>query len=343
MKILIRLGIAFLLAICAPVHDRVAAQPYPPICNVMDYLNSTGPQPPSLPSQFSTTIQAYIFSFNKEIVVREYFDEINDRGRLEFSSGVWTGYGIFDYNLQEVFLYNSREECVARRINVNNRFQRSTFGFTVVNGSVHIGTVSDFFQLAKNDTRYTLYKGTDEIRGVECDHWQSCHVSENRSYILDYYFTRNNSLSNWTSAFKNDPVPVQISLNGTRNGLPVQNVYSFVGFNSGQDSVPDEVFQLPTGTVCRGRIPGQDVPRLPNFFFTHIEAINEAMQKSTIITVREERKWKGRGGRGGGGEGELGEARSDWRRERREVEEESVGRGRESWEGGSLGEIVRGG
>ena len=35
MKILIRLGIAFLLAICAPVHDRVAAQPYPPICNVM--------------------------------------------------------------------------------------------------------------------------------------------------------------------------------------------------------------------------------------------------------------------------------------------------------------------
>ena len=309
MRILVRLGVVFLLAVCAPFHDRAAAQPYPPICNVTDYQNRTGPQLPSLPSQFSTTIQAYIFSLSKEIVVREYFDEINNRGRLEFSSTGRTGYGIFDYGQQEIFLFKSNEDCVVRKINVNNRFLRETFGFTVVNGSVHIGTVSDFFRLAKNDTRYIRYEGPDEIRGVECDHWQTCHVSENRSYILDYYFTRKNSVFNWTSAFDNDPIPVQISLNGTHNnGTPVQNVYSFVGFNSGQDSVPDEVFRLPTGMVCRGRIPGQDVPRLPNFFSTHVESINEDRQTSRIFTVREERKWEGRGGG-------LGEGRREWRRE----------------------------
>ena len=307
-------SLAWLLVVCCTTTLYGAHGQTTPVCNRDDYTGDTGPAPPSLPRQFSTTIQAVISSYSNEIVVREYFDEINNRGRLEYSSNGSSGYGIFDYDLQEIFLlpdFRTGEECAVRRIAQNDSFLRQTFGFTNVNGSVHIGTVSDFFRLA--DTQYVRYVGAEEVRGIPCDRWQACSVSGNRSYVIDYYFS-NNSISNWTSAFRNDPVPVQISLNGTNGERPVYNLYTFVGFNSGPDSVPDEMFQLPTGIVCRGRIPGQDVPLLPNFFSTYIEAVDEDSQRVSVFRVMEGGREEGRrekrvseaGGRegrkGGGGE-----------------------------------------
>ena len=273
-----------------------------PVCDPAQYAGDPSKPIPRLPSQFSTVVEANILGSSSgttfEIGVREYFDQVGNRGRLEYSSRGIFAYGIFDYNLQEVFLLPDMltgEDCVVRRIAQGEQLLERTFGFTVQNGSVHIGRVSDFFQLT--DAVAINYIGQEYVRGIPCDYWQSCHVLNTSSYTVDYFFSRNDS--GWMSAYGDDPVPVQIIVNGTApnfNGpgpnmnrssdfRNVINIYTFITFNSGPDSVPDEVFAQPIGVACKGRIPGQVLPLLPNYFSTYIESVDETQQTTSIVRV----------------------------------------------------------
>lgn len=262
---------------CDPSQAEAVSKPFPP-----------------LPQQFSTTIEANILSKNMEISVRDYFDEIGNRGRMEISRNGGFSYAVFDYGLQEVFLLpdflsESGEDCVVRKIAEDNNFVSVTFGFTLQNGSVHIGTASHFFSIANFSA--LRYMGNDEpIRGIPCDHWQSCYSTDSSSYTIDYYFSRTDA--DWMSAYRDDPVPVQIILNGVRENEDedgfhnVTNIYSFVAFNAGPDAVPDDVFKIPTGVSCKGRILGQALPMLPNFFSTYIESVYGRTKTVYVARVR---------------------------------------------------------
>jgi hypothetical protein len=256
-----------------------------PVCDPSAYSDPSTPVP-TLPSQFSTVVEANLLNSNEEVIVREYFDEIKNRGRLELTTPRYDGYALFDYDLQEIFLlpdFDTEEDCVVRKIAQSDTFVMNTFGFRLQNGSVHIGTVSDYFQLA--NTSAILYLGEESVRGIPCNHWQTCTVSNNGSYLIDYYFSRADT--NWTSAFNDDPVPVQITVSGNlfKQGLErnITNIYTFIAFNAGPDSVPDEVFRPPTGVSCKGQTPGQPLPLLPNYFSTYIEAVNEDEQTVNIV------------------------------------------------------------
>lgn len=246
---------------------------------------------PSLPQQFSTTVQAVVqdstskrFNNASEISVREYFDEIGNRGRLEYAFNGSAGYVIFDYDLREVFYIDQvSSDCFVNLTTPDNPTLNRTFGFRVVDGAPHIGTVSQYFQI-NNDSNIT-YIGPTDIRGIPCNQWRTCYVSDNKSYTIDYYFTR----EDWISAYLNDPVPVQIVLNGTKQDYEsgkigqLTNIYTFVDFNSGTDSVPDEVFTVPQGLACRGRLPGTSLPQFPQFFSASIESVFE---ETKYILVR---------------------------------------------------------
>lgn len=288
-----------LVLVCAPT---IASGRPPQVCDPSQTEPLSKPFP-NLPKQFSTTIEANIFSRKMEISVRDYFDEIGNRGRLEISRNGSFGYAVFDYDLQEVFLLpdlfsESEEECVVRKIAEENDFVRVTFGFTLQNGSVHIGTTSDFFSLNTAYSSTPRYIGNNKsIRGIPCDQWQSCYSSNSSSYTIDYYFSRTDV--DWTSAYRDDPVPVQIVLDGVRENEDggfhnVTNTYSFVAFNAGPDAVPDDLFKIPTGVSCKGRIPGQALPMLPDFFSTYIESVSEETQtvyvnKVSVARVRRDR------------------------------------------------------
>lgn len=283
VNVLLVLGCALMTAsghlpqVCDPSRMEAVSKPFP-----------------TLPKQFSTTIEANIFSKKMEISVREYFDEIGNRGRMEISRNGSFSYGVFDYASEELFMLpdffsESDEECVVRKIAEENDFVRVTFGFTLQNGSVHIGTASEFFSFAYSASTLKYIGNDESIRGIPCDHWQTCYSSNSSSYTIDYYFSRTDAY--WTSAYRDDPVPVQIVLDGVReedeDGFRnVTNIYSFIAFNAGPDAVPDDLFKIPTGVSCKGRIPGQALPMLPDFFSTYIESVYEETQTVYVARVR---------------------------------------------------------
>ena len=266
----------------------------PQFCDPTQFTQAPDPPVPSqLPEQFSTTVQAVIaagedLDDTREITVREYFDGVGNRGRLEFAAnGTW-GYYIYDYNNAELFVINA-SGCSVQKIDENNTIVMVTFGFSVEGGSPHIGTVSHFFQ---TDQGNFTFMGPETVRGIPCNRWQSCFVFADRSYTIDYYFSRTDT--DWTSAYGDDPIPIMIIVNGTRedsddNGSTsireVKNIYTFVDFNGGQDSVPDDVFQVPTGLVCKDRISGLPLPSLPIYFTAFIEVVDENNRTVRIYKV----------------------------------------------------------
>ena len=262
----------------------VCAQPMP-LCNQSVYNTSPNPPIPNLPRQFSAVIEANYLQSNQSVLAREYFDEIGNRGRFEINSdsdGSMT-IGIFDFNLNEVFLI-TRGGCTVQKADAPSPQISQFFGFRVENGTVLIGTVANFFRLNSNTS--ANYLGQEDVRGISCDHWQTCTVMEDKSYTLDYYF----STAYWTFAANpnRSQIPVQVILEGWRDdGAYINHVYSFVDFVSGPRSVPNGVFMVPTGLACRGRIPGQPLPSLPDsgFFTTYIESVLQPRQTASVVRV----------------------------------------------------------
>ena len=266
----------------------VCAQPMP-LCNQSLYNTSPNPPIPNLPRQFSAVIEANYLQSNQSVLVREYFDEIGNRGRFEINSDSDgnTILGIFDYNLNEVFLIpdiDTGDGCTVRRANAPSPQISQFFGFRVENGTVLIGTVAHFFRLNSNTS--ANYLGQEDVRGILCDRWQTCTVRGSKSYTLDYYFST--TYWNFAANPNGSQIPVQVILQGWRDdGGYLNHVYSFVDFVSGPQSVPNGIFMVPTGLACRGRIPGQPLPSLPNsgFFTTYIESVFQARQSASVVRV----------------------------------------------------------
>lgn len=245
----------------------------PQLCNPSQQGEVTKPIP-QLPKQFSATVEANILSAGVEISLRHYSD--GNRGRIDVSREGNFGYIVYNYDSQEAFLLPDRssepvEECVVRRLAPKSEHaklrRRLNYGWTVQNGSVFVRTMPDGF----SGSRFAVYMGNETVRGIPCDHWHTCAIVNSGTYTIDYYFSNDMA---WTSAYGDDPAPVQLILNGSR----VEAIYSYIAFNAGPESVPDEVFKIPTGVSCKGRTPGQPLPVLPNFFSTYIETVDENEQ-----------------------------------------------------------------
>ena len=288
-----------LLAAVAVLCRAVLSQPilfsgmgsggqYEPVCDPQSYSQTPAVPLPSLPDQFSTVIEGNIAQFNSSFIIAELYDDPGNRGRFEFIIGQ-TGQkevAIFDYDDGEAFLIPDARggtACGVRSLTDSSEFVNRSFGITHVNGSVHIGTVTNLFQLALNES--AVYYGVETVRGIPCNHWQTCHVLENNSYTLDYYFV---ATEDWQYVFSGETIPVQIKLSGTRiidNGTldVMDHVYSYIAFQSGPDAVPDSAFQVPTGLPCKGRLAGKDLPTAPPFFSMLIETLDNP---NSIGTVR---------------------------------------------------------
>ena len=259
---------------------------YTPVCYPQEYEQTPNPPFPTLPDQFSTVIEANILNRNSSFLAVEHYDYPGNRGRLEtiFRGIDSRELAIFDYNLGEVFLIPDLERslpCGVQLLTGPSRLLNESFGITYVNGKVHIGTVSQLFDLAVNES--AQYMGVESIRGIPCNHWQTCHIFEDESYTLDYYFV---SSQDWNYFFPAQTIPIQIVLNGSRflNGTTDEfmDVYSFIAFHSGPSAVPDSVFEVPTGLPCLGRIAGKELPDVPPFFSMKIETLDIPNTISTV-------------------------------------------------------------
>jgi hypothetical protein len=257
-----------------------------PVCDP----NYTGPPSiplPNLPAQFSAVIEANLGQENSTTNVREYFDGVGNRGRFEITRYGLKTVGIFYYDDGEIFRISDGDTCEVSLIadpSTRSLFTETPiFGFLdSANGSVHIGTVRDFFQLRNNNATWL---GVEVVRGIPCNRWQTCTVLENNSYTLDYYF----ATENWDFAQGNGATPVQVILNALiiRKGVTesLNHIYSFVSFDTGPRSVPDEAFTVPFGLICSGRTAGLPIPSLPEYFSATIEAVQRTTSSALVYKV----------------------------------------------------------
>lgn len=249
------------------------------VCDEDDYnLLPTDPPLPQLPDQYYLAVEAVLES-GRTIFAEEYFDAVGNRGRFDHTSGGYTVKSISDYTLKETFVFPNvvtGDDCTVSILSTNTT-DRFIFGIVPgENNTVHIGSPSTVFYPPFVNQSKALYCGINETaRGIRAHKWKLCFNSENRSYTFNYYFT-NDSL--WDTPYQEQgPVPIAIELAGWRtNGtqyFDINHQYSFVNYRSGPQAVEDEVFNIPFGLVCKGRLPGQLFPQLPAFFSTAIQRI----------------------------------------------------------------------
>lgn len=259
------------------------------LCNPEDYNMQTPSMPfPTLPSQFSTLIEATFNEYNVTSLAVEHYDYPGNRARLDIyyrkDSQKEKDISIIDYNKDEVILIPDRNRgkaCSVQTISGNEDYD-SPFGVTTVNGSIHVMSAGAIYEVAGNSS--VMYMGVDTVRGIQCNHWQACHVDDdNSSYLVDYYF----AASNWEFALsgetEGETVPIQIEVNYLYDGLVETYVYSFIAFHSGPDAVSDSTFAVPTGLPCVGRPAGKDLPSPPQYFSMLIESQENPM---SIVTAK---------------------------------------------------------
>ena len=261
------------------------------ICDPVDFVPKFADPPlPDIPNQFAATIEGNLLRKSQSRIITEYYDQVGDRGKIEFDFNGTKTTGIYDYTLGEVFIMPDPQggDCRVYETTPNAPFLAQIFGFNEMNGTVHIGSPAAFLEQIRENSS-TIYQGPDVIRGIPVYHWQSCVALPNNSYLVNYYFA---SQSNWTYGAQVDMsvmIPVEFNLNAsfsTRRGIDnAYNVYSFINFQSGPESVPDDAFQVPSGLACKGRLPGQSLPTLSDTFFARIEVLTEYKGSPVVATV----------------------------------------------------------
>ena len=262
------------------------------VCDPNNYGTNPGPDIPALPQQFSVHVEANILNKNRITWIHEFFDEVNNRGRFSFFSEGMRERAIYDYDNNEIFVFpdaRNGRECTVYPL-AESRFINFTFGLTRLNGSIHIGTARQFLEFLDDDTSIQYRGLNNTVRGVPALQWDACLNNDNVSMIVSYYY----NMEDWSYPTVADPsgsdmILSQIVVRGVsffNNSVSnFYHVYSFFGFHSGPDSVPDNVFRVPTGMACIGRVPGMDVPEVPRFFSTYIERLDNSMNQIGIIRV----------------------------------------------------------
>ncbi len=262
------------------------------VCNPDDFGVNSGPTIPPLPQQFSLHVEANILNKNRITWIHEFFDEIGNRGRINFVNDGVRETVIYDYTNNEIFLFPNVDDgtdCSVFPL-AESRFINFTFGLTRVNGSIHIGSGRNFLEFLSDDTPISFIGENRTVRGVPALQWDACISNDNISLIASYYY----NVEDWSYPTISDPsasnmVLSQIVVRGVsffNNTLSnFYHVYSIFGYHAGPDSVPDRVFRVPTGLACVGRIPGLAVPEAPRFFSTYAERIEKSMNRVSVVRV----------------------------------------------------------
>ena len=244
------------------------------------------PSLPNITNQFTTRVEANIENRGYTVTLVEYYDEPNNRGRLDFSrSGRRTLTLIYTYTDNQWFSING-SVCTAHLLSPNVTFQAFPVTFDS-QGNAHIRGVADILRFGRqyNET----YVGREIVRGITADHWRSCMTTRRGGNMsLDWYF----AAANWTTTSDGTPVRLVIegvdpdrnsASNGSVGSHYFKHSYEFVFFTPGQ--ADNELFQIPHGLFCDGSQVAKNLPPVPNQFFARlqaIDAINNTVQEFSV-------------------------------------------------------------
>ncbi|XP_046544825.1 uncharacterized protein LOC124255033 isoform X2 [Haliotis rubra] len=218
------------------------------------------PRLPILPSEFEVHVEGTIIDQSMTVTADEYVSVIIGASSLQVTQGGNSETVILNTNTNESYhIFDS--ECTV--------YNRSTDVVDVLNGgSSGMSSMPHTYSTAsvlKFAQKYgEVYKGQKTVRGISCDHWQSCMYWGflGVNFTLDYYF----SVSNWTTADGSPRIPVRAEIIGYQNLLgpgpdsSFHHIYDYTGFKSYLTDIT--VFQTPVGVACEGRRQTRRMPQL---------------------------------------------------------------------------------
>ena len=285
-------GLWCLLAIACTAAAQ-SAEPF--ICSAPRPAPNSPPLP-DLPNRFTARIEANIVNRGYTVDVVEYYDEPENRGRLEISgprlrNGRSFGGSTIIYtfaDMQSFRINNTDSTCKAQTISATNRF--NPFRPSIdAQGNAHIRGAADLFRFGKQFGE--TYMGRDvAVRGIAADRWRSCmNTTFGGNMTIDWYFAS----ANWTTTAVGQPLRAVIE--GVNPMFDPQtrmanfsvlhyfkHYYDFTVFAVGQ---PDSsLFQIPKGIFCDGGKVARNLPNVPNSFSVRFQSF--AGQEITHAQVR---------------------------------------------------------
>lgn len=262
------------------------------------------PQPnaPSLPNitdQFTATVIANIQTKGYTMTMKEYYDDVNNRGRLETTNpSGQTLTRIYTFTDKQWYQING-SDCTVHDLSPDSFL---AFPATFDNqGNAHIRGVADILNFGRQ--YHDVYVGQDTVRGMGVDHWKACQTDDfgQETMSMDWYFTVN---EDGTSSYRYG-TPVRLVIEGIAGGQDddqgdddydgdadgdddddgfdgdddastthyFKHIYDFSSFTSGP---PDSrLFQIPHNIHCHGS--QKKLPTVPNEYSVGMQMIDPDM------------------------------------------------------------------
>ncbi|KAK3094452.1 hypothetical protein FSP39_001885 [Pinctada imbricata] len=242
---------------------------------------------PNVTSQFSAHIQCVIMNKKLTTDIHEYFDSVGNRGAVkQLDSGVeldaW-----YSYNTNEfIAYYVPTGQCLVQTLSQSD--QRFLFGYQPQGATGRIFSAAQMLHLQGQGV-VDVYMGTDNVRGITVDTWQSCQYWDayDATMNVKWYFTATGSANEWDTAV-GVSVPVAVRVTGrsyNASGLPHDFDHWYEFFHFRPDTVDPRNFETPAGVQCPGRKNTKDLPTMPNTFSFMSEFVDK--QRKTVSFMKE--------------------------------------------------------
>ncbi|XP_067678279.1 uncharacterized protein [Haliotis asinina] len=233
--------------------------------------------PKALPPSFQVTIEGALIEKSSSVVAEEYFDLASQRSAMKITQDGQVEWIYINMNTNESY-HISNNNCT-----VHNQALDSDDAF--IGGRMssskmpHTYSTSSVLKFAQKYGE--VYKGQTRIRGVLCDHWQSCMYwsSLGVNFTVDYYF----SAISWTSADNTNQIPVRAevqgysSLLGPGPGSSFHHIYDYIGFKS--PVVDPTNLETQKGIACPGRKHTRAMPKLKQHYQYREEIVDQDLER----------------------------------------------------------------
>ncbi|XP_067678521.1 uncharacterized protein [Haliotis asinina] len=249
---------------CAALYGAlIQGQQYPtPMCSThsQSTVSPGDPRLPILPSEFEVHVEGAIIDQSMTVTADEYVSVIIGASSLQVTQGGNTETVILNTNTNESYhIFDSECTVYNQSTDVVDVLVGGASGMSSIPHTYSTASVLKFAQ------KYgEVYKGQTTVRGILCDHWQSCMYWGflGVNFTLDYYFT----VYNWTTADGSPQIPVRAEVVGYQNLLgpgpesSFHHIYDYTGYKSYLTDIT--VFQTPVGVACEGRRQTRRMPQL---------------------------------------------------------------------------------
>lgn len=238
-------------------------------------LGTANPPLPELPTQFEAIIEANIVNKNYTVHMLEWYDQVNDRGRVDWYSNRkhMGSSSIYDF-ARDHYYHVNKSGCYWGDIKhiANKRAFMSTKTATP-----HLTWTANLWRFGGD--REEIYMGQEAARGILCNKWRSSSICEgfgnacDYNYTLDYFF----SVPSWSSPeAESTQIPIRAVLKGrkrvrfdyrTQQPLPTAivtefyHIYDFTKFHLGSPSASN--FERPCGMICSSTNETWNPAKLP--------------------------------------------------------------------------------